>query len=1434
MKVKIIMAILWFSISTLPTVYPISAAELLPDQAQEGINYGFWFDNTVDRWQEFKPTHKSLARVDLYIEKRGNPGNLRVAVKTSTASVLWETTIAGADIPGAAWLEISVEPAVPLIPNSSYYIQVSSDADSPNPENRFFWRGQTNSEYHRGISSVEESWPGYDFAFRTWSCSEIGNICYIYKDNAAGAKDFKSLLDANGYTTTLIPMSNIVGTDFSAYALILVGSDTGWGYTWGKPSAVEELRQAGTPILGLGYGGAALFEQLDLSIRWGHGWNGNETRIYAVNPKHIIFNSPINVPVPRNRIIELYKASEHIALYGPSLSTDVVLLGREAKDTDHYPLVQEGRHLIWGFTAAPASMTQTGKAVLVNVVAFMAASPPAPLYLSLNIEDAMEGIPVNKITADKVGPTAWTRLDIVAKLISFSSAAKNDIPVILTIPGDVFGSPWYTYERNTTGGGLTEVSSDDLGGGQYRVTTDLSPVFIAPWLPLYYRKQIVWRFLIPNDLPPQNISVSAEVGIPSADPLGNGTVRILAPGSVQSLILVNRKLLYEKYNHTEVNNLLQRLYTEAQGPPASHSPQAIIYNIERYHGLAYHWDNTAIDYTSEATANQAANGIDSLIEDWHDDATQYLEIYLPPLGTIRLPVSSPNYLLIVGDDDTIPFYRYNDPYNREQNWSVNSATNPAVHATDLDYYFTDNVYADLGGGLDWQTGDLELWVGRLLGASAADMLSLLAEGVDWNNGQTGGVVMASVDGWELGLEPDDGRAGEVADLHDVPALFRNKGFAVRNDDIPNSEVRTIDVMSPYEGGNFSWNNHFRNAANNAGGMDLFFIGGHDSYDHASIPGDDFSPDDTPTDYTRFGIDHPIAMIVGCHGGTPVPDIDVDGGADHCMVYDLIHEGARAYIGASGYSYGSPGNLHKCTWGERLIQRFFHNLLLPAGSNSMTLGKALAEAKRDYTFGFGNSTAIDALDRKTVTEFNLYGIPWSFIFYPDAFARAEVTESPQPAKAFSATASPIFSARDTQTYSQRFEVKIASYEVQTEVQDDIKYDLFSIKGGDMAAAPGVPILPFVKGYSLALPPEAKIREVSIKDAISEDIGKYNVPIAEVLPWSEGGLRYTTKTDITDPYPLKENLVQYQGSGEGLIFTVYPIQHNPASDETIYYSSFMIEVTYGAPLTLAITEFACNKTRYVPGEPIQTQTKIENIGATPALAVADLLIKNTVGEIVGSVDSREFTIPSGGFYVLPLNWTGQLEDGPYSVQIIVISEKTPAGSASQAISVMGGEILALETPQVLAWNEMGTFTVTFANYLKTKVAGEVQLSIQSGDGGYVKHLAPKPISLNGGAVGAVSFYWRPGNVNAGKFIATAKVAVDDQTYGPTQESFDVNVDLCEGDFNKDKDVDGDDLWQLMNSMATNCEKLCFGDFNGNGRIDESDLRIFADDYGETECP
>ncbi|MEA1866423.1 MAG: CARDB domain-containing protein, partial [Euryarchaeota archaeon] len=208
------------------------------------------------------------------------------------------------------------------------------------------------------------------------------NLAYIYSTDAASAESYKSLLDVNEYPTTLIPMSDVADTDFSEYGAIIVGSDTSFGYEWGDSASVGTIKNSEKRIIGLGFGGSGLFQELGLSINWGHGWIGQEDSIYVVDPSHTIFNSPNPIVVPADGIVSLYSSSGHIGEYAPSLSADVVLLGREPGDADHYPIVQEEQNILWGFTASPDDMTQVGQDIFINVVDHMTSSTEFDIYFA--------------------------------------------------------------------------------------------------------------------------------------------------------------------------------------------------------------------------------------------------------------------------------------------------------------------------------------------------------------------------------------------------------------------------------------------------------------------------------------------------------------------------------------------------------------------------------------------------------------------------------------------------------------------------------------------------------------------------------------------------------------------------------------------------------------------------------------------------------------------------------------------------------------------------------------------------------------------------------------------------------------------------------------------------------------------------------------------
>lgn len=65
----------------------------------------------------------------------------------------------------------------------------------------------------------------------------------------------------------------------------------------------------------------------------------------------------------------------------------------------------------------------------------------------------------------------------------------------------------------------------------------------------------------------------------------------------------------------------------------------------------------------------------------------------------------------------------------------------------------------------------------------------------------------------------------------------------------------------------------------------------------------------------------------------------------------------------------------------------------------------------------------------------------------------------------------------------------------------------------------------------------------------------------------------------------------------------------------------------------------------------------------------------------------------------------------------------------------------------------------------------------------------------------------------------------------------IQVCEGDFDSDGDVDGSDLAIFSADFGrTDCasEPICAGDLDNDGDADGSDLATFSADFGRVNCP
>jgi Tol biopolymer transport system component len=218
----------------------------------------------------------------------------------------------------------------------------------------------------------------YDITL-TGTAVPLSGIAYIYTSDTTTANSFKDFLEGRGYPTTLISWYNIEAGIFANCDIILIGYETNWGV----PEKVSAVNDSGKPILGLARGGEAFFDQLNLEIGESHGGYDDreiEREMYVVDPSHLVYTTPNNITIPGDQIITIYSSSTLDEIHLGSIDLEKVLVMSQNFDLNgnvknYSSLIQENRYLLWGWFAAPDTMTDTGKDLFENVVNMLSSAP---------------------------------------------------------------------------------------------------------------------------------------------------------------------------------------------------------------------------------------------------------------------------------------------------------------------------------------------------------------------------------------------------------------------------------------------------------------------------------------------------------------------------------------------------------------------------------------------------------------------------------------------------------------------------------------------------------------------------------------------------------------------------------------------------------------------------------------------------------------------------------------------------------------------------------------------------------------------------------------------------------------------------------------------------------------------------------------------------
>jgi len=198
------------------------------------------------------------------------------------------------------------------------------------------------------------------------STKAISKIAFIYNTDLVDANSFKTLLETNSFAVTLISAANTVSTDYSSYDVIITSATSIL-----TKAQMDLLNALNKPIIGIGGGGYRSFGELSLAIGSPNGMSGTEHSMNVENSNLTIYNTPHKITLSTGDSVRLFSVAKASSparmIYVPTATATIEGLLR-FRPLYYSVIRQAGKYTFWGFSLSPASMTQTGSNLFVNVV----------------------------------------------------------------------------------------------------------------------------------------------------------------------------------------------------------------------------------------------------------------------------------------------------------------------------------------------------------------------------------------------------------------------------------------------------------------------------------------------------------------------------------------------------------------------------------------------------------------------------------------------------------------------------------------------------------------------------------------------------------------------------------------------------------------------------------------------------------------------------------------------------------------------------------------------------------------------------------------------------------------------------------------------------------------------------------------------------------
>ncbi len=349
------------------------------------------------------------------------------------------------------------------------------------------------------------------------------------------------------------------------------------------------------------------------------------------------------------------------------------------------------------------------------------------------------------------------------------------------------------------------------------------------------------------------------------------------------------------------------------------------------------------------------------------------------------------YVVIAGNDDAIPFFRYQDQsLLGDESGFVPPVKSDSVSEASLrrNYVLSQDAYGS-GTRVSLRTSEFPvpgLAVGRLV-ETPSEIAGMIDAYV-----ATGGVVAPKssfVSGYDF-LEDaakavkDELACGTGFSTSAACSSFVSVSGAAQDTLITSNSVSPADPKTYQNGG--PWTATDLGAKLFGSTHDVIYLAGHFSANSALAA--DFSTNllttDLSTSTTNFT--NSIVFSAGCHSGYNI--VDAAGIPGVTVTLDWVQAFAQkkaTLIAGTGYQYGDTDFIE---YSERLYKNFARQLR--AGTGAVAIGEALVKSKLDY---LAATPDIRGIHEKALLEATLFGLPMLGVNMPSGRGATGVLGTP---------------------------------------------------------------------------------------------------------------------------------------------------------------------------------------------------------------------------------------------------------------------------------------------------------------------------------------------------------------------------------------------------------------------------------------------------------